>query len=157
MTINDRCTRRDILVGGLAATLGSTALRVAAGATLEATRVISWEPALYHGWPTIARRSTGELLLVFSGGRESHVCPFGRVELMRSQDDGATWRWPQVLSDGPIDDRDAGVVAAITIQPTPMRSCSRNRPTVETPGRCPIRSVSGVCRRTSCVCVMAAC
>ena len=105
-----RRTRRDILVGGLAATLSSTALRAAAAATLEAPRVISWKPALYHGWPTIARRSTGELLLVFSGGRESHVCPFGRVELMRSQDDGTTWRWPQVLSDGPIDDRDAGVV-----------------------------------------------
>ncbi len=108
-----RRTRRDILVGGLAATLGSAALRAAAAATLEAPRVISWKPALYHGWPTIARRSTGELMLVFSGGRESHVCPFGRVELMRSQDDGATWRWPQVLSDGPIDDRDAGVVETL--------------------------------------------
>jgi Neuraminidase (sialidase) len=29
---------------------------------------------------------------------------------MRSQDDGRTWRWPQVLLDSPIDDRDAGVL-----------------------------------------------
>src|SRR5207249_2899618 len=73
-------------------------------------KVISWKPPLYHGWPTLARRKNGELLLAFSGGRERHVCPFGRVELMRSQDDGRNWRWPQVLIDGPIDDRDAGVV-----------------------------------------------
>ncbi|GIX03305.1 MAG: hypothetical protein KatS3mg113_0311 [Planctomycetaceae bacterium] len=73
-------------------------------------RVISWKPQLYHGWPTLTRRRNGELLLVFSGGREAHVCPFGRVELMRSQDGGVTWRWPQVLYDGPIDDRDAGIV-----------------------------------------------
>jgi len=29
---------------------------------------------------------------------------------MRSKDNGQTWCWPQVLYDGPIDDRDAGVV-----------------------------------------------
>lgn len=73
-------------------------------------RVISWKPPLYHGWPTLTRRRNGELLLVFSGGRETHVCPFGRVELMRSQDNGVNWRWPQVLLDGPIDDRDAGIL-----------------------------------------------
>ncbi|MFO0088472.1 MAG: sialidase family protein, partial [Pirellula sp.] len=74
------------------------------------TRVISWKPPLYHGWPTLARRANGELLLAFSGGREKHVCPFGRVEWMRSKDNGVTWGWPQVLYDGPIDDRDAGVL-----------------------------------------------
>lgn len=71
--------------------------------------VISWKPPLYHGWPTLAKRSNGELLLAFSGGRETHVCPFGRLEWMRSNDDGKTWGWPQVLYDSPIDDRDAGV------------------------------------------------
>lgn len=73
------------------------------------TKVISWKPPLYHGWPTLTRRKNGELLLAFSGGRESHVCPFGRLELMRSKDAGVTWGWPQVLYDGPIDDRDAGI------------------------------------------------
>jgi len=77
------------------------------------TKVISWKPPLYHGWPTLTQRKNGELLLAFSGGRESHVCPFGRLELMRSKDNGATWSWPQVLYDGPIDDRDAGVVETI--------------------------------------------
>ncbi len=76
-------------------------------------RVISWKPPLYHGWPTLAQRKDGELLLAFSGGREKHVCPFGRVELMRSKDNGMNWGWPQVLLDGPIDDRDAGVVETV--------------------------------------------
>ncbi|MDH7569693.1 MAG: sialidase family protein, partial [Armatimonadota bacterium] len=76
---------------------------------LEVT-VISYQPELYHGWPTLARRRDGELLLVYSGGREEHICPFGRVELMRSRDNGKTWSWPQVLLDTAIDDRDAGVL-----------------------------------------------
>ena len=29
---------------------------------------------------------------------------------MRSKDDGETWSWPRTLLDGPIDDRDAGVL-----------------------------------------------
>lgn len=70
---------------------------------------ISHQPENYHGWPTLARRRNGELLVVCSGGRESHVCPFGRVELIRSRDDGQTWSWPQVLMDTVIDDRDAGI------------------------------------------------
>jgi hypothetical protein len=49
-------------------------------------------------------------MLVYSGGREEHVCPFGRVELMVSEGDGSTWSWPRVLLDSAIDDRDAGVL-----------------------------------------------
>ena len=45
-------------------------------AKIANTRVISLRPNHYHGWPTLARRKNGELLLVCSGGRESHVCPF---------------------------------------------------------------------------------
>lgn len=107
-------SRRDWLTacGGLCATaaLGPNVFAADASVQIEDVRVISWKPPLYHGWPTLARRKNGELLLVFSGGRETHVCPFGRVELMRSQDNGLNWRWPQVLMDGPIDDRDAGVL-----------------------------------------------
>jgi hypothetical protein len=79
-------------------------------AKIANTRVISLRPNHYHGWPTLARRKDGELLLVCSGGRESHVCPFGQVELMRSGDGGKTWSFPRVLLDSPIDDRDAGVL-----------------------------------------------
>ena len=106
-------TRRQILqgMGALAVGLASgSPLAALSGARVHSKRVISMQPRLYHGWPTLARRRNGELLLVCSGGRESHVCPFGRVELMRSRDGGRHWSFPRVLIDGPIDDRDAGVV-----------------------------------------------
>lgn len=64
----------------------------------------------YHGWPTVLRRANGELLTVSSSGREAHVCPFGKVRLQRSSDDGTTWSDPEVLVDGPLDDRDAGLL-----------------------------------------------
>ena len=94
-----------------AAALGPRARASAAPhADIVETKVISHRPHLYHGWPTITRRRGGQLLVVCSGGREGHVCPFGRVEMMRSDDDGQTWGWPCVLMDSEIDDRDAGVM-----------------------------------------------
>src|SRR5262245_15855797 len=78
-------------------------------AEVDAITVISKQTQLYHGWPTLTRRRTGRLVLVCSGGREAHVCPFGRVEMMTSDDNGRTWSWPRVLLDSAIDDRDAGV------------------------------------------------
>lgn len=72
--------------------------------------VISRRPDLYHGWPTVCRRANGELLVGYSGGREGHVCPFGRNELIRSIDDGETWSDPVVLNDSVLDDRDVGVL-----------------------------------------------
>jgi sialidase-1 len=74
------------------------------------TKVISQQPEYYHGWPTVARRANGELWVSWSGGRESHVCPFGQVHAMTSRDDGKSWTWPRVLLDGAIDDRDSGVL-----------------------------------------------
>src|SRR5579863_5693347 len=108
-------SRRSCLLSMGAAVLGSgipsrSSAANPIAAIIDDIRVISWKPPLYHGWPTLARRKNGELLLAFSGGRESHVCPFGRLELMRSKDNGQTWGWPQVIHDCPIDDRDAGVV-----------------------------------------------
>lgn len=64
----------------------------------------------YHGWPTVARLAGGELLVVVSAGRERHVCPFGQVHMLRSNDDGATWAGPEILANGPLDDRDAGIM-----------------------------------------------
>jgi len=78
-------------------------------ARLEPIRTITQTPQYYAGWPTLTRRKNGELLVAYSGGRESHVCPFGRVELIRSRDDGDTWSWPETIMDTPIDDRDAGI------------------------------------------------
>ncbi len=73
-------------------------------------RTISLEPAYYHGWPTVALRRNGDLVVTCSGGREGHICPFGRVEMMVSHDRGTTWQWPQTVLDGPSDDRDSGVL-----------------------------------------------
>ncbi|WP_153555674.1 sialidase family protein [Roseimaritima sediminicola] len=77
---------------------------------VESIRTISQTPQYYCGWPTLTRRANGQLVVVWSGGRQQHVCPFGRVDMMRSVDNGETWTWPRTLLDGPIDDRDAGVL-----------------------------------------------
>lgn len=74
------------------------------------TRVISQDSRFYNGWPTVCRRASGQLVVTCSGGREGHVCPFGRVEMMTSDDDGKSWSYPRVLLDGAIDDRDSGVL-----------------------------------------------
>ena len=79
-------------------------------AKVTSLTVISKQPHLYCGWPTVARRKNGQLWLVWSGGREAHICPFGRVDAMTSNNDGATWTFPRVLFDGDVDDRDAGVL-----------------------------------------------
>jgi sialidase-1 len=100
--------RRDFIYTGVAA--AALNAQTAPRAHIESIVTISREPQYYHGWPTLAKRRDGELLVVYSGGRDAHVCPFGRVELMRSRDGGRTWSWPEVLLDSPIDDRDSGVL-----------------------------------------------
>ena len=74
------------------------------------TRVICKQPGRYIGWPTIARTKRGELLAVFSGDRDEHVCPWGKTHLVRSGDDGETWSRPVIIRDSPLDDRDAGII-----------------------------------------------
>ncbi len=105
-------SRRQMIASCASAGLAAPFLSLGAPHKIKitSTRVISLRPNHYHGWPTLARRKDGELLLVCSGGRESHVCPFGQVELMRSGDGGKTWSFPRVLLDSPIDDRDAGIL-----------------------------------------------
>lgn len=79
-------------------------------ATIHDIKTISKQPEFYNGWPTVARRKNGQLLVTWSGGRVGHVCPFGRVEMMTSFDDGETWTWPRTVLDTDIDDRDSGVM-----------------------------------------------
>src|SRR5215472_6248602 len=105
-------TRRDLISrAAVAATTlhRSAQLRAAAQSRVESISVISPQPEFYHGWPTVGIDKQGNLLAVCSGGGETHVCPFGRVELIRSSDGGRTWSWPEVLMDTAIDDRDAGI------------------------------------------------
>lgn len=107
--------RRREFIRGIGAVAAATAgMRsrslLAAEANVLDTRVISPTPELYCGWPTVTRRANGQLVVVWSGGREDHVCPFGRVDMMTSDDNGQSWSWPRTLLDGAIDDRDAGVL-----------------------------------------------
>jgi hypothetical protein len=103
------------------------------------TKIISLRPTNYHGWPTLGRRRLGQVVVVCSGGREEHVCPFGRVEMMVSNDMGKTWGWPQVLLDSAIDDRDAGVIetARGTLLVTTFTSLAYERPLQEAEKRKP--------------------
>jgi len=96
-----------LAVGAFAA---GTPNLAAAEATILETKIISKQPEFYHGWSTVARRANGELWLTWSGGRVSHVCPFGQVVAMTSRDEGETWTWPRVLLDSATDDRDSGVL-----------------------------------------------
>ena len=84
-------------------------LKAAAPAhTLLETRTITPPEEPYAGWPTVSRRRNGELWLVWSGGRDAHVCPMGQVRAMHSRDEGKSWTYPRVLLDTAIDDRDSG-------------------------------------------------
>lgn len=68
------------------------------------------EKLSYFGWPTVTRMDDGTLLVVSSGLRSQHVCPWGKTVLNVSTDDGRTWSPPRVINDSPLDDRDAGIV-----------------------------------------------
>lgn len=103
----------------LAATSAASALLAAPALHLRAatptaeileTKVITPAGWSYAGWPTVCRRKNGQLVVTWSGNRVAHVCPFGQVQMMTSDDDGQTWTWPRTLLDGPIDDRDSGVL-----------------------------------------------
>jgi len=94
-------------ISTLASTRGLHGLEPTANPSIS---TISQQPHYYHGWPTITRTQAGELIAVWSGRREAHICPFGSVEMMVSRDEGASWTYPRTVWDGLIDDRDAGVL-----------------------------------------------
>ncbi len=74
------------------------------------TYVFKSDRALGHFyWPSVARLSDGRLAAVASGYRLAHVCPFGKVVISYSSDEGETWTPPTVIMDTPLDDRDAGI------------------------------------------------
>jgi hypothetical protein len=74
------------------------------------SKVICKEPGDYIGWPTIGRTADGELMVVFSGERDTHVCPYGKTQLVRSRDAGGSWSPPETINNTPLDDRDAGIL-----------------------------------------------
>ena len=60
--------------------------------------------------PVLQKPTSGELLVVFSGNRDAHVCPFGITQMVRSTDNGETWTDPETINNTPLDDRDAGIL-----------------------------------------------
>jgi len=82
-------------------------------ADVISTTVICKEHDRYIGWPTIALTLKGELIAVFSGDRDEHVCPWGKTEMVRSADNGSTWSEPVTVNNTPLDDRDAGIIETI--------------------------------------------
>ena len=81
-----------------------------ARAEIKWVKEICVEKDRYIGWPTVCRLANGDVMAVFSGDRDSHICPWGKVQMVRSTDDGETWSAPVTIANGPIDDRDAGIV-----------------------------------------------
>lgn len=63
----------------------------------------------YFGWPSVTRLPDGVLAMAASGFRMKHICPFGKVIICYSRDEGKTWTAPAVVMDTPLDDRDAGL------------------------------------------------
>jgi len=63
----------------------------------------------YFAWPSVERLPDGRLAAVASGFRFAHVCPFGKVVMCTSADEGLTWSAPAIVMDTPLDDRDAGL------------------------------------------------
>ena len=81
-----------------------------ARAKIKWVKEICVEKDRYIGWPTVCRLANGDVLAVFSGDRDSHICPWGKVQMIRSTDDGETWGAPVTIANGILDDRDAGIV-----------------------------------------------
>ena len=75
------------------------------------TRVIAREEGRMCAWPTVAKAADGSLVAVFSGDREAHICPWGKVQMVKSVDGGETWTRPRTIGKTKLDDRDAGIVA----------------------------------------------
>ena len=86
-----------LIVASCAALVASAALYMdapqqQARAEILWTRPICVETNRYIGWPSVCRLKNGDLMAVFSGDRAAHVCPFGKVQMVRQGTDGALHR-----------------------------------------------------------------
>ena len=108
-------------------------------ATILSTKVICKQPGRYIGWPSIAKAPNGDLLVVFSGDRDTHTSQDGKTQMMRSGDGGETWEGPVTIHSTPLDDRDAGIIQ--TKEGTMLVSWFTHRGGGEWQGHWTIRSV----------------
>ena len=63
-----------------------------------------------YGWPGLCLTPQQGLIAVASE-RKHHICPFGRVVIVCSSDQGATWGLPQEVYDSEMDDRHPSIAA----------------------------------------------
>ena len=68
----------------------------------------------YLGWGTIVQLTNHDLIVAFSGDRDTHICPWGKTQIIRSSDQGKTWSEPRTITNTPLDDRDAGLIQTRT-------------------------------------------
>lgn len=99
-----------LVLACIAVCLTPTAAAQESSAAVFSSKVICKQEGRYIGWPTIARTRSGELIVVFSGDRDAHVCPWGKTQMVRSADGGETWSEPVTINNTPLDDRDAGII-----------------------------------------------
>lgn len=90
--------------------ISSSAVAQASKATILWSKTLCKQPESYIGWPSVAVAKNGDILVVFSGDREGHVCPWGKTQMVRSSDNGETWSEPVTINNTPLDDRDAGIL-----------------------------------------------
>ena len=104
--------RREFLKGMVVAATFcavSAAFCAAKDAHVVWTRVIAQEEGRQCSWPSVAKAADGSIIAVFSGDREAHICPWGKVQMVKSKDGGETWSAPRTIGKTKIDDRDAGI------------------------------------------------
>lgn len=65
----------------------------------------------YFGWPTVTRLKNGKVAVASSGYRLDHVCPFGKMVVSYSDDEGKTYTAPAPVIDTVLDDRDGGIMS----------------------------------------------
>lgn len=63
----------------------------------------------YLGWPSICV-DENDVIYVAASLRLEHVDPLGATAFFKSEDGGVTWSEPRIIFDGPLDDRDAGLL-----------------------------------------------
>lgn len=67
------------------------------------------EPGRHFAFPGVAELPNGDLAVVCREG-VAHVCPFGRIVLVRSRDGGRTWDPREVVYDTLSDERDPAIL-----------------------------------------------
>ena len=91
-----------------------TCVEVSAGekpiADILSRRVVCKQPDRFCAWPSICKTADGQLLVVFSGDRDAHICPWGKTQMVSSNDNGRTWSGVTTINNTPLDDRDAGII-----------------------------------------------